>query len=157
VEHFSSGGLHQFNLIAVPLSGGLPARLVENTGMFAYPVPSPVRREIGFVDITSGVIMDQDSVSIAYLHAIFPEKSDESGYRLFVIDRDGSNQVGLFTQVGAVGLDPQHVVWSPEPLSSEGELAIAVIYTGNIWLVNSTTGAAQQITGDGLTSRVDWR
>ena len=77
------------------------------------------------------------------------------------MDRDGSNRRVLFPEEGAPGLDPQQVVWSPEPLAAEGgaDMAywIAVVYQGNLWLINSQTGEAQQITGDGLIDRLDWR
>ncbi len=157
VDHFPSDGSQQFNLIAVPLSGGLPVQLVENVGMFAYPVPSPVQHVTDFMNTTSGNKIDQDGYSIAYLQAILPDQSDECGYRLYVIDRDGSNMKSIFPEAGTAGVDPQQVVWSPDPLGSERELTIAFIYNGNIWLVNSSSGIAQQITGDGLTSRIDWR
>jgi hypothetical protein len=32
-----------------------------------------------------------------------------------------------------------------------------LIHQGNLWLVDTVTGEAQQITGDGLTSRVVWK
>jgi hypothetical protein len=147
----------QFDLIAIPLLGGVPVHVVDNVGMFAYPVPSTVLYKTNFINTMSGTNIDQDAYLIAYLQAISPEQSETSGYRLSIIDRDGSNQKSLFPEEGVVGLDPQHVVWSPEPMSSKGNLSIALIYNGDIWLVNSTSGEAQQITGDGLTSRIDWR
>jgi hypothetical protein len=42
-------------------------------------------------------------------------------------------------------------------MGSEGDYAIAFIYNGNIWFVDSNSEVAQQITGDGLTTQVDWR
>lgn len=42
-------------------------------------------------------------------------------------------------------------------MTPNGDNAIAFIYNGNIWLVDTTTGVSQQITGDGLTNRIDWR
>jgi hypothetical protein len=38
-----------------------------------------------------------------------------------------------------------------------GNYAIAVLYQGNLYLVNVNSGQALQVTGDGLTSRVVWR
>lgn len=38
-----------------------------------------------------------------------------------------------------------------------GLYAIAFIYNGNMWIVDIGTGIAQQISGDGLTTRIDWR
>ncbi len=53
--------------------------------------------------------------------------------------------------------------WSPAPLaadvlgSSGSDYALAVIYQGNLWIVNANTGEMVQITGDGLTTRAVWR
>jgi hypothetical protein len=146
-----------FDLMAIPLISGSPMRLVKNVGMFAYPVPSPIIHQTNFINTSSGRNLDQNAYSVAYLQAIFPDQSETSGYKLAVIDRDGSNQMSLFPEEGAIGLDPQHVVWSPEPLSTDGNYAIAFIYQGNIWLVDSSTAVVQQITGDGLTNQLDWR
>jgi hypothetical protein len=151
------GGSQQFDIIAVPLTGGTPVDLVKNVGMFAYPEPSPVNHQSNFISDASGVTIDQDAFCVAYLQAIFPDQSETSGYRLLIIDRDGSNKKSLFPEEGAVGLDPQHVAWSPVRIETTGDYAIALIYNGNIWIIDTGSGLAQQITGDGLTSRVDWR
>jgi hypothetical protein len=161
VDHFSSTNgsdvSQQFDLIAIPLIGGSPVRLIKDVGMFAYPSPSTLEHQIHYINTPSGTNLDQDSFSVAYLQAIFPGQSESSGYRLCLIDRDGSNQKYLFPEEGAVGLDPQQVVWSPEAMSPEGDYAIAFVYDGNIWFVDSGSGVVQQITGDGLTTKVDWR
>jgi hypothetical protein len=162
VNHVSSetmieGDSQEFDLVAIPLTGGTLIDLVKNVGMFAYPVTSPFKHKSNFISSGSGDALGQDAFSVAYLQAIFPDQSETSGYRLFVVDRDGSNPRSLFPEEGAVGLDPQQVVWSPSSMETNGEYAIAVIYNGNIWIIDSQAGAAQQITGDGLSSRVDWR
>jgi resuscitation-promoting factor RpfB len=146
----------KFNLIAIPLTGGTPLDLVQNVGMFAYPVASSITRKTNIINTSSGLI-NQDAYSVAYLQAIFPDQSETSGYRLFTVDRDGSNRRSLFPEEGAIGLDPQEVVWSPKAMGTNSEFAIAVVYNGNIWIIDSGSGIAQQITGDGLVSRIDWR
>jgi hypothetical protein len=156
-DALNSESTEQFDLIAIPLSENSPVDLVKNVGMFAYPVPSPIQYQASFINLSAGINLDQNAFAIAYLQAIFPDQSETSGYRLTIMDRDGSNQKSLFPEEGAVGLAPQQVVWSPEPISPKGDYAIAFIYNGNIWLVDSTTSVAQQITGDGLTNRIDWR
>ena len=153
----SNEGQQQFNLVAVPLSGSSPIKLVENVGMFAYPVTSPANQQTDTINNDTGNPRFQNEFSIAYLQAIIPDQSETSGYTLFVADRDGSNKRSLFPDEGAAGLNPQRVVWSPSIIENGGGLALAVIYNGNLWVIDSISGAAQQITGDGLTSRVDWR
>jgi hypothetical protein len=136
-----------FDLTAVPLEGGAPIRMISQVGMFAYPVPSPVQH----------LDNDEDAYQVAFLQAIFPTQSETSNYRLNVMDRDGSNQRVLFPPEGAPGLKPQQVAWSPLVADGKDTRMIAVIYQDNIWLVNATDGQAYQITGDGLTHRVDWK
>jgi hypothetical protein len=126
-------------------------------GMFAYPTVSPVIQKTNFYNDDSGINVDQETFYVAYLQAILPQESETSKYRLTVIDRDGSNKKSLFPVENSAGLDPQRVAWSPTELGIGGNYAIAVIYNGNVWIVDAVTGAAQQITGDGLTSRLDWR
>jgi hypothetical protein len=156
-EDNSAPQSQEFDLIAIPMTGGTPVDLVKNVGMFAYPEPSAMNQRNNFISDTSGGTLDQKFFSVAYLQAIFPDQSETSGYRLFIIDRDGSNQRSLFPEEGEVGLDPQHVVWSPVSVGTGGDYAITLIYNGNIWIIDVGTGVAHQISGDGLTSRIDWR
>lgn len=136
-----------FDLAVVPLVGGGPLSLVPETGMFAYPVPSPGQT----------LLNGELATAIAYLQAINPLQSDSSGYRLAVMDRDGSNRRVLFPPEAAGGLSPQLVQWSPA--SPEGIAAglIAVVFQGDLWLVDAVTGQSQQLTGDGLVSGLDWK
>ncbi len=149
VDHIVEKGIElpdtspQFELAVIPLSGGLPLRFGVQTGMFAYPVPSPLQSEHEY--------------QVAYLQAIAPRESDSSLYRLAVMDRDGSNRRVLFPTAEERGLEPQRPIWSPQPVNEQGNYAILVIRQGNLWLVNPTTGEISPITGDGLTSRVDWK
>ncbi len=156
-ENNGSDESQEFDLVAIPLLGGSLVNLVKNVGMFAYPVSSPINQKSNLINSVSGDLPAQKAFYVAYLQAIFPDQSETSQYRLFMIDRDGSNQKSLFPEEGAMGLDPQHVVWSPVSMGSDNNYAIALIYNGNIWIIDAGSGAAQQITGDGLTSRVDWR
>jgi dipeptidyl aminopeptidase/acylaminoacyl peptidase len=137
----------QFNLLAISLAGGSPVPLAESVGMFAYPVASPM------LVFGEGA---QEDYQVSYLQAITPLQSETSRYRLAVMDRDGSNKRILFPEEGAQGLDPQRVVWSPAPLGELGYV-VAVVYQNNIYLLDVNTGQAQQITGDGLVNRIDWK
>jgi hypothetical protein len=138
-----------FDLTAVLMQGGPTLHLVSKTGMFAYPLASPLQSP------STGEIDYQ----IAYLQAAFPEQSETSRYRLVVMDRDGSNRRTLFPPAENTGMAPeQHWgAWSPAPLSESASYNLAVLYQGNLWLVDAATGEAFQITGDGLTTRVLWR
>jgi hypothetical protein len=164
VQHTAVSGVEplesspKFDLVAIPLSGGAPITLVSDVGMFAYPEPSPLSSTIISTPVSDGGFpLVENSYQVAYLQAIFPNQSNHSSYRLFIMDRDGSNRVGLFPAEGTIGVEPQRVVWSPTPLAQDSQYYICLLYQGNIWLVNSVSGQAQQITGDNLTLRIDWR
>ncbi len=130
-----------FNLTALGIKSSLTLELVQNSGMFAYPSPSP----------TSG-----SSFWIAYLQAIFPDQSDSSSYRLVLMDRDGSNRSEVFPLAGGRGLEPQNVTWSPDGVEQHG-LAMAVLSQGDLWLVWADGSDPQQITGDGSIIKIDWK
>ena len=138
-----------FDLAAIPMGAGDTIHIVSQAGMFAYPIVSPI------IAMASGELAYQ----VAYLQAIFPTQSETSRYRLSVMDRDGSNRRVIFPAEGTPGLDPQQDwgAWSPEPLPESSHYAIALIYQGNLWLVDFETSQSQQVTGDGLTTRVIWK
>jgi hypothetical protein len=138
-----------FDLTAIPIQAGPPLHLVSPTGMFAYPLASPMQtKETGEIDY-----------QIAYLQAVFPQQSDTSRYYLTIMDRDGSNRREVFPNQDRPGLEPQQHwgAWSPGPMPESENYAIAIIYQGNLWLVDSSDSTSVQITGDGLTNRVIWR
>jgi hypothetical protein len=136
-----------FDLSAIPLIIGAPLPLVSEVGMFAYPIASPA------LELDSG----EDYYQVAYLQAISETQSRTSGYQLIVRDRDGSNPVVLFPPEGAPGLNPQRLSWSPGPVEGEMGYFVALVYQGNLWLINILSGQAHQLTGDGLVTALDWR
>lgn len=134
-----------FDLSALSFSNEANISVVGSTGMFSYPSASPIRstgREKVF--------------QIAYLQAIFVEQSETSRYRLMVMDRDGSNSRALFPPADSGGIEPQTPLWSPDPLEGQTGDFIAVVYQGNLWLVDSGSLTAYQVTGDGLINRIAW-
>lgn len=147
VNHRPPGESLTFDLVAIDLALGELVTLRQNVGMFAHPVMSPVK------DLPTG----EKAYQVAYLQAIFPDQSETSRYRLSLMDRDGSNNRILFPTEGMGGLEPQEVVWSPRVMPESGHYAIALIYENNLWLIDSETGEARQITGDSLTTRIDWK
>ena len=138
-----------FDLAAVPVPGGPLLRIISQAGMFSYPMASPSQTR------SDG----QQTYQVAYLQAVFPTQSETSRYRLAVMDRDGSNPRAIFPTEGSTGITPQRDwgAWSPGPLHETGNYAIALVYQGNLWLIDTLTGQAQQVTGDGLTTRVIWK
>ncbi len=135
-----------FDVYAYSLANPAEATLVRQAGMFAYPAASPVRIE-----------GSEKSYLVAYLQAIQKEQSATSRYRLVVMDRDGSDQRMLFPPEGSLGMEPQTPVWAPRPLSAEEGDFIAVVYQGNLWLIDVATSQARQVTGEGQIIRIDWR
>jgi len=135
-----------FDLTAASTANKAVTRLIQQTGMFAYPTASALR--------PSG---KEKGYQVAFLQAIFPEQSETSRYRVIVMDRDGSNQHAIFPPSDAPGLEPQAPAWAPEPLEGQAGDFMALAYQGNLWLVDSGSGQAFQVTGDGLITRIDWK
>lgn len=131
-----------FNLSALLTTSGQRFDLVPRAGMFANPLPSPL----------SPLSTTTAAPRIAFLQAVEPDNSPFSRYRLMVMDRDGSNIRALFPPPDQPGLSEKETqtAWSPDALR------LAVIYNGNLWLVDADTGLAQQLTGDGQSGRVLW-
>jgi hypothetical protein len=147
VDHAPPTDSLEYSLEVLPVEDGVGQVLASEVGMFAYPVPSPLTQ----------LASEEFAHKVAYLQAVIPFQSETSRYNLMVMDRDGSNKILLFPIDAAEGLEPQLVVWSPEELKETGNLALGVVYQNNLWIVDSLTGEAWQITGDGLPSRIDWK
>ena len=126
------------NKASLPVAG--------QTGMFAYP-------SVSVLDSTTR----EHQYQVAYLQAIFPEQSETSRYRVVIMDRDGSNRRTIFPAEDAPGLEPQTPIWAPGTIEGQVGDFLAVVYQGNLWLVDSGSGEPYQVTGDGLVTRVDWK
>jgi hypothetical protein len=136
-----------FDLTSISISDHSKNTLIPQTGMFAYPAVSPLRQN------ESGA-----AYLVTYLQAIFPAQSATSRYRLMVMANDGTNPRLLLPAEGQPGLAPQQQtsVWAPKLLETGADF-ISVVYEGNLWIVDVASGQLQQVTGDGLTSRIDWK
>ena len=135
-----------FDLVTASLTDNIGTTLVPQTGMFANPAVSSLRQS------ESG-----STYLVAFLQAIFPTQSKTSRYQLEVMNSDGTNLRSLFPAEGQSGLQqPIPPVWAPRPLEAGGDF-LGVIYEGNLWIVDAASGQSQQITGDGLTSQIDWK
>ena len=135
-----------FDLNARSFANGTDIQMAEGTGMFAYMAISSVQPSA-----------HERPYEVAYLQAIFPEQSETSRYRVVVMDRDGSNRRTIFPANDAPGLEPQVPMWAPDAIDGQAGDFIALIYQGNLWLVDSGNEQAYQVTGDGLATRIDWK
>lgn len=143
----SEEGSPYFNLAAVSMINDAIAVMIQNVGMFSYPSASPVR-----------LSNKERSYQVAYLQAILPEQSETSRYRVYVMDRDGSDRRAVFPPADSVGLStPMPPVWAPQPIEGQAGDFLALVYQGNLWLVDSVNGQAFQVTNDGLLQKVDWK
>lgn len=147
----------RFDLIAIPLNSGTPIHLVEDVGMFAAPVVSPVFDTANFLYDSSGAPVGQSSYTIAYLQSSDVYQSETSTYQLYFIDRDGSNKSRIQSNEDENTITPQNVIWSPEPEIGFSRWSIAFLLNGNLWFVDIATGQMQRITSDGLINQIDWR
>ena len=124
-----------FSVGVVSVEGVFSAELMPNTGIWSNPQFSP-----------PPAIVQR----IAYLRAKDPFNSINSPYELVVADQDGSNSRVVFPK-GEIGLQPQEFAWNPS-----GD-QIAVIYQGNLWIVDVQTEVAHQLTQDGGARQPVWR
>jgi len=131
-----------FHLYAVLVSSQKYMKLVDDVGMFANP---SAENQINLLH-----------TSVLYFKAIFPDQSSTSRYHLAIMGQDGSNQKIIFPSEGMEGMEPKAVVWSPL-VSGQNSSTIALLYKGNLWFMDITTGSSVQITGDGLISVMDWK
>lgn len=135
--------------VAVSSADGLfSAPLRTEAGMWSAPSFSPA------VESDSG---DDSDGFIAWLEAREPHNSMSGEYDLIVADRDGSNRRSLFPPPGEAGIQkrdsglaPVDYAWSPDARH------IAVTYRGDIWLVDSQSAEAIQLTFDGGSSNPVW-
>ncbi len=133
--------------------------------------------DISVVDVTTGLVFDpllpqsgiwsspsysptfegedgNPTYLIAYLQAREPLNSPGTAYDLVVVDRDGSNARVVFPGADRAGLrapDPEDgIAWSPTGRQ------IAIIYQGNLWIIDLVSGQSYAITSDGQASRPRW-
>ena len=135
-----------FDIGAASLENDATVEIAHQTGMFAYPSVSPLQSS-----------SRERQYQVAFLQAIFPEQSEMSRYRVIVMDRDGSNRRTIFPAMDAPGIEPQSPAWAPGPIQGQSGYFIAIVYLGNLWLVDGGNGQAFQVTGDGLVTRLDWK
>lgn len=134
-----------FNISMVATDGSYRSDIAMQTGIWSTPRFSPLR--------DTGTRGEQEGY-IVYLQARQWDASINSEYDLILADRDGSNARVLFPERTQTGLRAdqfaQDFSWSPDGNQ------IAIIYLGNLWLIDVQTGRSYQITQDGRASKPIW-
>ena len=137
-----------FDVVVASAESRFTATVVPSAGMWAAPAFSPN------VATSSA---EHSRGYLAWLQARAPHMSMNSDYDLMLADRDGSNRRRLFPPDGEPGIRKHNLsvsardfVWSPD-----GQF-IALIYHGNLWLIEIETAAATQVTFDGNSSNPVW-
>lgn len=137
-----------FNIAAVNTQGLFSASLVENAGIWAAPQFSP------FVGNQTNQF---PSGYIAYLKSRDAFNSINGEYDLVVSDRDGSNERMIFPGADRPGIRAQQTIfinqeftWSPDGTQ------IALIYQGNLWVVDVESQISHQLTLDQGASNPVW-
>lgn len=135
-----------FDVTVVAADGSFSAPVQPMAGMWAAPAFSPVVAQGEF-----------NEGHIAWLAAREPETSLSSQYDLVIADRDGSNERRIFPAAGGAGIERSDFAthapafaWSPDARH------IAIIYQGDLWLVDSESAAATQVTFDGAATYPVW-
>jgi len=124
-----------FSAAVVALDGTFDTPVAENSGIWTTPKYSG----------------DPIDPQLAYMRARDPFNSINGEYDLVVADRDGSNARVIFPPEGQVGLRTQEYTWSPSGRQ------IALIYQGDLWMVDVETNATHQLTLDGGASQPKWQ
>jgi hypothetical protein len=134
-----------FDMAVLDVNTGLQLEtFISRTGIWSNPVYSPV------VEGVDG----NPAYSVAYFKARDPLNSPGTEYDLWIVDRDGSNERLVFPGPDRPGLrspDPEDgIAWSPNARQ------IALIYQGNVWIIDLKSGQAIPVTNDGQASRPRW-
>ncbi len=123
-----------FHIAALSVDGSFTAEMVTNAGIWSAPQYS--------------------ENLIAYLQSrdLSNSISEAAAYDLIIADRDGSNAEVLFPPNGQPGLTRTAIsfTWSPD-----GE-EIALIYQGNLWIIDVASRIAHQLTLDGGVTDIVW-
>jgi len=123
-----------FDLWVLGVDGKVKARLVPQVGIWSSPRWS-------FGD------------SILFGQAESPDRSQETRYLLYVMDRDGSNAKRLFPPKEEEGLVVEELVpWVWSPWGGE----VVVVKEGNVHLLDLEDGSFKQLTIDGGASQPRW-
>lgn len=144
-----------FDVWVLSTDDQVKVKLVSQAGMWAAPHWSPVRQSPdGSTSLpqqpVEGSGSGRQESFIAYGRAEEPYSSQLGLYDLYVMDRDGSNELKLFPSGDEVGLEAPQMAWSP----SGDQLVIA--YRGNLYRLDIADGQLRQLTADGESGHPRW-
>jgi hypothetical protein len=139
-----------FSVVVLDAEGSFEAMIKQGAGMWAQPQFSPQLE-------TPDKLYPQGY--LAWLQARVPNEPVYGEYDLIVADRDGSNARILFPPENQEGirwesrhlrLSPNLFTWSPDGRQ------IALIYQGNLYVIDVATENAYQMTFDGGSENPVW-
>jgi resuscitation-promoting factor RpfB len=140
-----------FSVVVLDTEGNFEAMIAEGAGMWAQPQFSPQLE-------TPDNLYPQGY--LAYLRAKIPNEPVYGEYELVVADRDGSNARVLFPPENQEGIrwgDSQHLSLSPRMFTwSPDGRQIALIYQGNLYIIDVATEDVYQMTFDGGSENPVW-
>ncbi|MBK9122744.1 MAG: DPP IV N-terminal domain-containing protein [Chloroflexi bacterium] len=133
-----------FDVAVLARDGSFSATVYEQSGIWAFPKFAPPNSGPG---AATG-----RRPGMSYLLARQPLVSvgDSAEYDLYVADVDGSNARRIFPPEDQRGITQRDYSWSPD-----GSY-IAIVYQGNVWVVDVVTAASFQVTLDGSASHPVW-
>lgn len=137
-----------FNVVVLDADGNFEALIQEGAGMWASPKFSP-QLQIPDAQYPQGYL--------AYLKVRNPNDPVSGEYDLVIADRDGSNARIVFPPEGQSGINPsdfgitqQDFTWSPDGRQ------IAVVYQGDVYIVDVETRISYRLTFDGGSENPVW-
>jgi Tol biopolymer transport system component len=119
----------------------LTAKQVNEAGMWATPSWSPAYSE---------TVRGPQSSQIAYGRARSPYESANSGYDLYVMDRDGSNRQRIFPPENDLGLKAPQIAWGPTGRQ------LITIYKDDLFLIDLVHDLERRLTIDSSVQAIEW-
>ena len=130
-----------FDVWVFDIERPLTVKQVNEAGIWATPTWSPARSQAS--DGRRGS-------QIAFGRARSPYESVNSGYDLYVMDRDGSNRQRIFPPDGDLGLKKPQFAWGPTGLQ------LITVHQDDVYLVDLAQELVRRLTIDSSVQAVEW-